>query len=68
MRDSRSAAGVTISFPRVLQCRIVQHGVSLQPFQPRVLVLQRTQGIGAYAKAYPTFDRRAEELAIWLHR
>jgi hypothetical protein len=30
----------------ILQRRIVQHGVGQQPFQPRVLVLQRPQPLG----------------------
>ena len=34
----RSAAGVTISFPKILQRRIVQHGVGQQRFEARVFL------------------------------
>lgn len=39
----RLAAGVTISFHKILQRGIVEHGVGQKPLQPRVLVLQSLQ-------------------------
>ncbi|MGY4333557.1 hypothetical protein ACVWWG_007974 [Bradyrhizobium sp. LB7.2] len=42
----RLGAGVTILSHEVLQGCIVQHGVGQQPFQPRVLILQRLQPLG----------------------
>nr|GAJ37577.1 insertion element ISR1 hypothetical 30.8 kDa protein A [Bradyrhizobium sp. DOA9] len=49
-RDARQLSAWPRTSPllsqEVLQGRVVQHGVGQQPFQPRVLVLQRLQPLG----------------------
>src|SRR3954454_3826303 len=65
----RFPAGVTTSFPKVVQRRVVEHGIGQQPLQSRVLVFQRPQpfslgDIQAAESGLPFVDARVAHAVL----